>query len=1065
MFQTEQLSEFQNYKIVDCLHSGSKTLVYRAKRIADAKLVILKLLRNQYPSFHELLQFRNQYIITKNLNIPGIVHPESLEPYRNSAILVMEDYGGISLQQYVKKQSLSLVDILNLAIQLAQSLHELHQSRVIHKDIKPANILIHPQSKLVKLIDFSIASLLPKETQEIQNPNILEGTLAYISPEQTGRMNRGIDYRTDFYSLGITLYELLTGELPFKSNDPMKLVHCHLAKIPAELGNREQGTGNREGIPGVVSDIVIKLMAKNAEERYQSSLGLKFDLEQCLIQWKNTGKINSFELGQRDISDRFLIPEKLYGRDSEVNQLLNTFQRISQEAIVTEANENNICNSEMMLVAGFSGIGKTAVVNVVHKPITRDSGYFIKGKFDQFNRDIPLSAFVQALRDLIGQLSSENDINLQQWKNKILAAVGENGQVLIEVIPELENIIGVQPDASELSGSAAQNRFNLLFKNFIKVFTTVEHPLVIFLDDLQWADLASLELIKLLMNDSSHLLILGAYRDNEVSPIHPFIMTVEELKTAEVVVNTITLKPLKYNEINHLVSDTLNCSLEIAQPLSQLVYQKTKGNPFFTTQFLKALYEDGQIKFNPDRRYWECDIAEINALSLTDDVVEFMALQLQKLPSETQDILKLAGAIGNQFDLNTLAIVSEQLPTDTATILWKALQEGLILPTTQVYKFFQDAEQSNAEETVNPQYRFLHDRVQQAAYSLIPENQKQETHLKIGQLLLQNTSELDRQEKLFDIVRHLNLAIELITQAENREDLARLNLAAAEKARNTTAYATAKNFVQTGLELLSTNCWQTQYELTLNLHVVAAETAYLNGDFESMEVMVVKVLQAAQTILDKVKIYEIKINALTSQSQMSEAIAVGENVLRQLGVEFSSEADDALTGKALQTLASQLQGKQIEELIDLPVMSDQRIIAAMQLLAMLFAPIFLAKPTLLPLLCSTMVSLSLQYGNTPASIVGYAGYGMVLSAFLGEVETGYRFGQVALNLLARFNAREFKSITLLLFSTFIHHRQKALRTTIPTIKEAYLAGMETGNFLYAGCCLSEYLYDHFFAGV
>ncbi|MGB3532591.1 MAG: AAA family ATPase [Microcoleaceae cyanobacterium] len=1059
MFQTEQLSEFQNYKILDCLHSGSKTLVYRAERIADAKLVILKLLRNQYPSFHELLQFRNQYIITTNLNIPGIVHPESLEPYKNSYILVMEDYGGISLQQYVKKQSLSLVDILNIAIQLAHSLHELHQSRIIHKDIKPANILIHPQSKQVKLIDFSIASLLPKETQEIQNPNILEGTLAYISPEQTGRMNRGIDYRTDFYSLGITLYELITGELPFKTSSPMELIHYHLAR--SALLVHQVNTD----IPVTISRIVAKLIAKNAEDRYQSSLGLKFDLEHCLIQWKNTREINSFELGQRDLSDRFLIPEKLYGRESEVNQLLNTFQRISQETIATEANGNPVFNSEIMLIAGISGIGKTAVVNVVHQPITRDSGYFIKGKFDQFNRDIPLSAFVQAFRDLIGQLSSENDRNIQQWKNKILAAVGENGQVLIEVIPELENIIGIQPDAPELSGNAAQNRFNLLFKNFIKVFTTVEHPLVIFLDDLQWADLASLELIKLLMNESKYLLILGAYRDNEVSPVHPFIMTVEELRKAEVVINTITLKALKSNEINHLVADTLNCSLEIAQPLSQLVYQKTKGNPFFTTQFLKALYEDGQIKFNPECRYWECDIAEINSLSLTSDVVEFMALQLQKLPAETQQMLKLGGAIGNQFDLNTLAIISQQSNTDTATALWKALQDGLILPTTQVYKFFQDVEQSNTEDTVNPQYRFLHDRVQQAAYSLIPEHQKQATHLQIGQLLLKNTSELDRQEKLFDIVGHLNLATELITIAEDREALARLNLAAAEKARKATAYSAAIRFVQAGLELLSTNCWQTQYELTLNLHVVAAEMAYLNGEFESMEAIAATVLQQAETILAKVKIYQIQINALTSQSQMSEAIAVGENVLRQLGVEFSSEASDALTGKALQTLASQLQGKQIEELIDLPVMSDRQTIAAMQVSAMLFAPIFLAKPTLLPLLCSTMVSLSLQFGNTSASIIGYVGYGMVLSAFLGESERGYCFGQVALNLLDRFNAREFKSLTLLLFSGFLQHRHEALRTTIPTLKEGYLAGMETGNFLYAGYCISNDIFTNLFAGV
>ena len=369
----------------------------------------------------------------------------------------------------------------------------------MHKDIKPANILIHPETKQVKLIDFSIASLLPKETQEIQSPNILEGTLAYLAPEQTGRMNRGIDYRADFYALGVTLYQLLTGQLPFPSNDPLELMHCHIAKLPLPANQVNPD------LPEQVAAIVAKLMAKNAEDRYQSALGIKHDLTHCLTQWQETDTITAFALGSRDLSDRFLIPEKLYGRETEVQTLLDAFDRVAAGA------------SELMLVAGLSGIGKTAVVNEVHKPITRQQGYFIKGKFDQFNRNIPFSAFVQALQDLMGQLLSESDEQLAQWKAQILAVVGENGQALIEVIPELEQIIGKQPPVPELSGSAAQNRFNLLFQKFIELFTTAEHPLVIFLDDLQWSDSASLQLLKLLMNDNGYLLVLGAYRDNEVS--------------------------------------------------------------------------------------------------------------------------------------------------------------------------------------------------------------------------------------------------------------------------------------------------------------------------------------------------------------------------------------------------------------------------------------------------------------------------------------------------------------------------------------------------------------------
>ncbi|MEG3988358.1 AAA family ATPase [Microcoleus sp. S28C3] len=1040
-----------DYQIIERVYSGSRTLVYRAVRTSDQLPVVIKLLKNDYPTFSELVQFRNQYTIAKNLNSPLIIQTYSLSPYHNGYALVMEDFGGISLQEWgVKRKNLpSLREFLEMAIALCNTLDILYRERIIHKDIKPSNILINPETKQVKLIDFSIASLLPRETQTLINPNVLEGTLAYISPEQTGRMNRGIDYRTDFYSLGVTLYELLTGKLPFQSHDLMELVHGHIAKaapLVQEINPQ---------IPSVLSDIVNKLMAKNAESRYQSALGLKYDLEKCLDRLQETGRIESFEIAQRDVCDRFLIPDKLYGRETEVKALLQAFERVSQGA------------TEMMLVAGFSGIGKTAVVNEVHKPIVRQRGYFIKGKYDQFQRNIPLSAFVQAFRDLMGQLLTESEAQIQEWKNKILSAVGENGQVIIEVIPELSRIIGQQPPTPELSGTAAQNRFNLLFQKFTKVFASAEHPLVIFLDDLQWADSASLNLMQILMADTSHLFIIGAYRDNEVNPGHPLMLTLGEMQKTLFTINTITLTPLSQLQVNQLVADTLKCSAKLALPLTQLVFQKTQGNPFFTTQFLKALYQDGFIQFDFELGAWQCDIAQVRRQALTSDVVEFMALQLQKLPAETQEVLKLAACIGNQFDLTTLGIVWEHSEVETAASLWKALQEWLVLPISDIYKFYvgektQAVSQEN-QETVA--YKFLHDRVQQASYSLIPSDQKQATHLKIGQLLQQSLSEMEKEEKLFDIVGHLNLGIELMTQPSDRQALAQLNLQAGVKARNSTAYAAARVYLQTGIELLTANCWQHQYELTLNLYVASAEVAYLNGDFEEMEQMAALVLRSAQTILDRVKIYQIQISALTAQSQMLEAISVGKNALVELGVEFSSEPDEALTGKALQTLGDRLQGKQISELINLPAMSDSETIAAMQLLAMLFSAIFAGSPALLPLYCSTMVSLSLQFGNAPASTIGYVGYGMVLSSFLGEVKTGYDFGRLALSLVNELNVREFKSSALLFFGAFLQHRQETLRSAILTLKDSYLAGMETGDFLNAGYSIAICFYDHLFGGV
>ncbi|MEH2147235.1 AAA family ATPase [Nostoc sp.] len=1052
------------YKVSEELYNGSRTIVYRGYRETDSLPVVIKLLKNPYPSFSELLSFRNQYTIAKNLNSPLIVQTYSLEPYQNSYALVMEDFGGISLKEWgigsgkwgVRRNLESLIEFLEIAIALCNTLDLLYRDRIIHKDIKPANVLINPETKQVKLIDFSIASLLPRETQTLMNPNVLEGTLGYISPEQTGRMNRGIDYRTDFYSLGVTFYELLTGELPFHSNDPMELVHCHLAKLPLMLGDREK-------IPQVLCDIVMKLMAKNAEDRYQSALGLKFDLENCLHQLQVDGEIKSFPIAQRDLCDRFIIPDKLYGRETEVETLLQAFERVSTGA------------TEMMLVAGFSGIGKTVVVNEVHKPIVKKRGYFIKGKYDQFQRNIPFNAFVQAFRDLMGQLLTESDAQIQQFKTNILAAVGDNGQVIIEVIPELERIIGQQPPVTELSGTAAQNRFNLLFQKFTQVFTSEKHPLLMFLDDLQWADSASLMLIQLLMADTKHLFLIGAYRDNEVNSAHPLMLTLNDLQKTAATINTITLAPLSQLQVNQLVADTLKCTKDSALPVSQLVFQKTQGNPFFAIQFLKALHQDGLIEFTPPYQGrttggWQCDITQINQQAVTDDVVKFMVFQLQRLPQSTQNVLQLAACIGNQFDLATLAIVWESSEIETAASLWKALQEGLILPISDVYKFYQGENHDRlALSTGNTnkqlaKYRFLHDRVQQAAYSLIPDNQKQATHLKIGQLLLQNSSQIEQEEKLFDIVGHLNLGQELIAQPHQREALARLNLAAAGKAKNSTAYAAARAYLQTGIELLTINCWQDQYELTLSFYVAATEAAYLNADFDGMEQIAVQVLQSAQTILDKVKIYEIQIAAQTAQSRLLEAIAVGRDALKQLGVELPIEPNNAEIGKALQVLSNQLAGKRIEELADLPAMTDPQAQAAMQLLGMLFAPVFQGMPGLLPLISSTMVSLSLQFGNTPASTVGYALHGMVLCAFLGEVEGGYDFGQLGLNLLDEFNVREFKSIISMLFGGFIQHHQETLSATIPLLKAGFTSGMETGDFLHAGYNVCCYSYAVFWSG-
>ena len=1063
------------YQITEQLYAGSRTLVYRAIRESDQKPAILKLLRHEMPTFSELVQFRNQYAILRVItevsssNITGIIQPLSLEPYGNSYVLVMEDFGGISLSQFTQGHPLEIATFLAIAIQLADILHHLYQHRVIHKDIKPANILIHPETKKVKLIDFSISSLLPRETQEIQNPNVLEGTLAYLSPEQTGRMNRGIDYRSDFYSLGVTFYQLLVGKLPFQSEDPMELIHCHLAAraIPVHQVNPE--------LPVVLSQIVAKLMAKNAEDRYQSAMGLKHDLKNCLHQWKQTGTISEFEIGQEDRCDRFIIPEKLYGRETEVVTLLSAFDRVAkpnppsplrareggeEKGTPLLAGEGQGVRSELMLVAGFSGIGKTAVINEVHKPIVRQRGYFIKGKYDQFQRNIPFSAFVQAFRDLMAQLLGENKAQLEQWRSKILQAVGENGQVIIDVIPELERIIGKQPPVPELSGSAAQNRFNLLLQKFIQVFTTIEHPLVMFLDDLQWADSASLSLLKLLLSETEtgYLLVLGAYRDNEVFPAHPLMLTLEEIKKAKATINTITLAPLHRADINDLVADTLHCSTELAQPLTDLIYQKTKGNPFFATQFLKALYSDRMIAFNQKEHHWECDIAQVKAAALTSDVVEFMAAQLKKLPDQTQEMLKLAACIGNSFDLATLAIVSEKSPVDTAAYLWKALQSGLILPISETYKFFQanDSQHTASTQDIAVPYKFLHDRVQQAAYSLIPEDRKQVTHREIGRLLLKNTVIEELEAKIFEIVNHLNEAIDAIVVNEAEKiDLAHLNLIAGRKAKNAIAYEAAMRYLKTAIYILPSTIWETHYSLALELYNLAGEIAYLSGDFILMDRWLYVVFERARTILDRIGGYQTKIQAYTAQTKQQEVIQLALNVLLDLEVPCPENPDNIEVEQAFNILQYKLANQTFDTLLQLSEMTEPKWLAVIKILQTAIPTVYQVNAELFQIMVFKLIDLSLEYGNTSFSSFGYACYGLLLCA-REKVEVGYQFGHLASTLAEKFGARSIQVRTLFCVNVFINVWKQHIYDVIYSVQKIYQLGLEEGEIEFAGYAIFHY---------
>ncbi|MDZ8056078.1 MAG: AAA family ATPase [Aulosira sp. ZfuCHP01] len=1030
-----------NYHLNEILHEGDDTVIYRATSQIDKQSVILKILKAEYPSLDAITSLKHEYKITENLNLERVVKVLRLERHENRLALVFEDFGGQSLKQLLSTQKLELNSFMSIAFQMTQALVSVHTHHIIHKDIKPGNIIINPETGIVKLTDFSIASQLNKETPQLANPQQLEGTLAYMSPEQTGRMNRTLDYRSDFYSLGVTFYEMLTGKLPFQSDDPLDLIYSHIAKQPVEIEELNPV------IPSAIAAIVGKLMAKNAEDRYQTAKGLLADLEICGENLKTTGQITDFTPGRLDVLSQLLIPQKLYGRETQANLLLQAFERVSQGS------------RELILVSGYSGIGKSSVVNEVNKPITRAKGFFISGKFDQFQRSMPYASMIQAFGRLMRQLLTENITKLDQWRRKILAAVGSNGQVIIDVIPEVELIIGKQPKVAQLSASESQNRFNRVFSEFIRVFTKKEHPLVIFLDDLQWADSATLKLMELLITDinSKYLLLIGAYRDNEVSPTHPLIQTIEAINNNSIVVNNIILQPLLLNDASNLVADALNESIAGVEILANLLYNKTGGNPFFLIQLLLVLYQEKLLIFNFARSSWQWNIDEIQAIAITNkSVVELVSSRIQNLPQSTQDILKLAACIGNTFSLDVLSIVSEKSPTNSANELYYALQAGLILPLNDAYRiplvFGQEDSVNLSFVSKKVSYKFLHDRVQQAAYSLIPEDKKQATHLQIGQLLLQQTPSECLIENILDIVNQLNFGLDLLTKQSEKDELAKLNLMAGKKAKQATAYETATKYLNTGLGLLAADSWQKDYFLTLSLYVETTESEYLTGNFQQSNNLVYFTLKQANNILDKVKIYEIKMLTCMAENKMPEVLKIGVEVLKELGVKLPNQPTKLNVISAIIQTKFTLLGKSIEDLAFLPEMSDPHKLAAMQILLQIVPAASQAGSLIFVLAVLAMVRLSVKYGKSPVSAYGYVAYGSIISDKFSEFNPGYRLGKLAVDSITNMNADSLKATVYFVFNGTIRFFKDPVKDTVASLVEGMQSGLEMGNIENAGYC-------------
>ncbi|ETR72076.1 MAG: ATP-binding region ATPase domain-containing protein [Candidatus Magnetoglobus multicellularis str. Araruama] len=1044
------MHEIPGFQTQDLIYESTHTIIYKAVRKGDDLPVILKILNGEYPSPEEINRFQHEYNIIKQLeDISGVIIAHHLEKYQNSLVMVLEALEVQSLDRYIEKERLPLENCLNIGIHIAGIINDIHKQNVIHTNIYPGNILMNDQADQIKLIDFGSAAVLSRKHPVVSNVDLKWIQLAYASPELTGRMNRSVDYRTDFYSLGIMLYEILSGTKPFYSEDPLELIHYQIAKQPTPLHQVDPK------IPRPLSDIVMKLLSKTAENRYQSASGIQSDLKECLVRYRSTKNILPFEIAQNDVRNIFTLPQKLYGRELEVKELLQAFERISMPETGMKS------TSEMIMVCGYSGIGKTSLVNEMQSAIIRKNGYFISGKFDQLQRNIPYSAVAGAFSELMRQILTESESNLTIWRKKLLKALGNNAQVIIDVIPELELVVGQQPPVSKLPPAESQNRFNIWFKKFINVFATPNHPLVIFMDDLQWADAASLQLIHVMMASQDHsLLFIGAYRDNEVGGAHPLMLTLDEIRKSGVLVNQLALSHLELNHINQLISDTLNYLQERTSHLSELVLAKTNGNPFFINEFLKSLYGDNLLAFDQQNGVWEWDLEQIQAQGITDNVVELMADKIQKLDAKTQKVLKMASSIGNQFDLVTLSIVNETPSEKTLTALSSAVSVGLII---QLDKTKLPISTGYASPT-KALFRFSHDRIQQAAYSLIPENEKKSLHWRIGQLLLAHIPKDQHEQRIFDIVNQLNFGVDRALDKNERIHLADLNLIASKRAKASAAYEPAYRYLNIAIKLLDKNCWDHHYDLTLDLYVEGAEAAFLIAKFDEMEHLIDVVIHHASGVLDQVKVYETRIQAYMAQNHPMKGVKTAYEILRLLGVRLPKKPNKIKTILGLIRTQMSVGRKNIESLLELPPMTEPYKLAAMRIMSSVAATVYFAYPPLYPILVFKQVNLSLRYGNAFVSPFVYATYGSIICGVVGDIESGYRLGKMALKLLEQINVREMRSKTYFVVNCLINHWKEHLKDTLPAFQQAYTAGMEIGDLEFAALSGFLYSYSSFFMG-
>ena len=1017
----------KNFIQDDLIHIGNNSIIIHGKNEHIDYPACIKILNQEFPSSDQSWYFENEFEFSSNTNCSSVRKALSQTTVENHKGIVFEYIDGIDLKKYLHVKERPFEETLSVALKLVHALTELHKENIIHNNISPGNILIEKGTSKIYLIDLQIASRNRLKLDDTNNQIIRKAALSYIAPEHTGRVNRIIDYRTDLYSLGVVLYEMFAGKTPFEYLDPIELIYAHLAKtpIPPDQVNKE--------LSPVLSAIIMKLLAKNGEDRYQSAIGVYNDLNYL---HNNKADSTNFIVGQNDFSGKLLIHPKLYGKENDQKKLYEIFETCAA----------GTC--ELLFVYGYSGSGKTSLINELQRPVSDSTGFFVSGKFDQVQQNQPYSAFILAFRELINHILIKDQDTLDHWKNKILDKVGNLGKVLTDLIPGIEALIGKQPALPQLSGVELRNRFNYVLGNFINAIASKEHPLVIFIDDLQWADGSSLNLLDLIATDkkAKYITLIGAYRDNEVTEDSPLIHLIDKLNDEDVPFHGIEVVNLEQKEVQKMIDELLRTEQGNSSELAQIIYTKTKGNPFYIHRFLQSIYDEGKLYFDFDKKIWCWNTEHINELNVSGNVADLMKSAVTKLPARTIEVLKVAACLGIRFDLDKLSVSTGVSENTLQRILQLPLAEGLIISATTHYKF-------------------AHDRIHQTIYSLLTETDKQLYHLKIAKALSENTTEEDINEHIFEIVSHWNLADDCIGDQETKYYVADLNQLAGRKAKVSAAYQQAYLYFDKGVQLLAHDSWENNYDFTLNIYNDAAEVAFLCGEMELAEQLVTKILANVRQLKDGIKAHEVKIQKLIAGNHQNEAIETGLEVLKKYGIKFPAKPGKLSIIIGVIRINMMLKNKPSSFFENLPLVQDPEKLATYRILSDMLSAGYFAAPNLVPLLIFKMVELSVKDGLSPKSPFAFAALGYILSGYMGKVDKGIEYGNIALNVSNNMRTAELQSRTLMTYNMFLVHWKMRLSDINEEIEKAYKSALETGDHEYSCYLASNITYNSFYSGV